>query len=102
MTYINLIYLAIITERIPVIPMFTPSHIGHTVPPVDFGLVFDVPRLRKTLNIPVLEWHDVKDRDSKEVDDIGCWNTWEAVKPSDDHPRHSFVTDHLKLGASGP
>ncbi|KAF5371021.1 hypothetical protein D9615_010039 [Tricholomella constricta] len=28
MTYINLIYLALITDRIPVIPMFPPFHIG--------------------------------------------------------------------------
>ncbi|KAH0591053.1 hypothetical protein H2248_001162 [Termitomyces sp. 'cryptogamus'] len=99
MTYINLIYLAIITDRIPVIAMFIPSHV-QAAPNVDFGLVFDVPRLRKALNIPVLEWHEVKDRNSEEVDEIGCWNTWEAVKESEDHPRQSRVTDHLKLDIS--
>ncbi|KAG6868865.1 hypothetical protein C0993_008613 [Termitomyces sp. T159_Od127] len=77
--------------------MFLPSHIGPTAPPVDFGHVFDVPRLRKTLNIPILEWHEVKDRDSEEIDEIGCWNTWAAVAESEDQPRHSFVPDHLKL-----
>ncbi|KAG5647758.1 hypothetical protein DXG03_008481 [Asterophora parasitica] len=100
MTYINLIYLAMITDRIPVIPMFTPSHIGGAVPPIDFGLVFDVPRLRKALNIPVLEWHEVKDRASNEVEEIGCWNTWEAVQKNEHYPRRSHVPDHLKLDIS--
>ncbi|KAG6837668.1 hypothetical protein H0H93_004944 [Arthromyces matolae] len=100
MTYINLIYLAVITDRIPIIPMFIPSHIGPTVPPVDFGVVFDVPRLRKALNIPILEWHEVKDRNSEEVDDIGCWNTWEAVQKAEAFPRRSFVPELLKLDIS--
>ncbi|KAG6910509.1 hypothetical protein DXG01_009928 [Tephrocybe rancida] len=100
MTYINLIYLAIITDRIPVLPMFTPSHIGGAVPPIDFGLVFDVPRLRKALHIPVLEWHEVKDRKSESIDELGCWNTWEAVQKGEHYPRRSPVPDHLKLDIS--
>ncbi|KAG6890004.1 hypothetical protein C0995_012964 [Termitomyces sp. Mi166 len=87
-------------DRIPVVPMFIPSHIGAAVPPVDFGLVFDVPRLRKTLNISVLEWHEVKNRSSEDIDEIGCWNTWETVQKSSDEPRHSPVPDHLKLDIS--
>ncbi|KAG5649844.1 hypothetical protein H0H81_001801 [Sphagnurus paluster] len=102
MTYINLIYLALITDRIPVIPMFTPSHIGGAVPPIDFGLVFDVPRLRRALNIPVLEWHEVKDRSSTQIDELGCWNTWEAVQKKEAHPRASHVPNHLRLGMSDP
>ncbi|KAF5385096.1 hypothetical protein D9615_001270 [Tricholomella constricta] len=100
MTYINLIYLALITDRIPVIPIFTPSHIGGAVPPIDFGLVFDIPRLRKALNKPVLEWHEVKDRSSNELDEIGCWNTWEAVQEREQYARRSQVPDHLKLDIS--
>ncbi|KAG6817946.1 hypothetical protein H0H87_012414 [Tephrocybe sp. NHM501043] len=80
--------------------MFTPSHIGGAVPPIDFGLVFDVPRLRKALNIPVLEWHEVKDRHSDSIDEIGCWNTWEAVQKAESYPRRSHVPYHLKLDIS--
>lgn len=78
--------------------MFTPSHIGSSVPPIDFGLVFDVPRFRKALGKPVLEWHEVKDRTSGLFDEIGCWNTWEAVQDREHNPRNSHVPAHLKLG----
>lgn len=96
----NLLYLALITDRIPIIPMFTPSHIGDAVPPIDFGLVFDVPRLRKVLGTPILEWHEVKDRKSDSVDEIGCWNVWEASQNREDYPRRSHVPEHIKLGLS--
>ncbi|KAF8665360.1 hypothetical protein AX16_000379 [Volvariella volvacea WC 439] len=100
MTYANLIYLALITDRIPIMPMFTPSHIGSHVPPIPFGEVFDVPRLSKALGKPVLEWRDVKDSASNQVDDIGCWNVWEAVQSREHHPRRSPVPGHLKLDIS--
>ncbi|KAF4573193.1 hypothetical protein EYR36_007703 [Pleurotus pulmonarius] len=100
MTYGNLIYLAIITDRIPVIPMFTPSHIGGSVPPIPFGEVFDVPRLRDLIGRPVLEWHEVKDTSSETVDDIGCWNLWESVQYYEHRPRGSSVPTHLKLDIS--
>lgn len=94
----NLLYLALITERIPIIPMFTPSHIGGGVPPIDFGLVFDVPYLRQAIGKPVLEWHEVKDRNSDAVEELGCWNVWEVSQNQEDYPRRSHVPDHLKLG----
>lgn len=59
---INLIYLGLITDRVAIIPEFIPSHIGGHVPPIPFGEVFDVPRLRNELGKPVLEWREVKVR----------------------------------------
>jgi hypothetical protein len=60
----NLIYLAVLTGRVPILPFFTPSHISLIspvdVPDIDFGQVFDVPRLAKALRIPVVEWWQVK------------------------------------------
>lgn len=53
-------YLGLITDRVPIIAEFIPSHIGGHVPPIPFGEVFDVPRLRKELGKPVLEWREVK------------------------------------------
>jgi len=93
-----LIYLALITDRVPIVPMFTPSHIGGHVPPINFGDVFDVPRLRKGLGKPVLEWHDVKDRKSESLDELGCWNVWESVQAREAIPRYSHIPMHLKLG----
>ncbi|KZT30814.1 hypothetical protein NEOLEDRAFT_1174185 [Neolentinus lepideus HHB14362 ss-1] len=61
MTAANLIYLGLITDRTPIVPPFTPSHIGGDVPPIPFGEVFNVSRLAQALGTPVLEWHDVKE-----------------------------------------
>lgn len=58
----HLLYLAQMTERVPIIPRFRPVHLEQygTVSHLDFGSVFDVPRLEKALGIPVLEWRQVK------------------------------------------
>lgn len=87
-----------ITDRIPIIPMFIPSHIGGDKPPIDFGKVFDVQRLARRIGIPVLEWHQVKNRSSDILDELGCWNTWEAVQYRDAYPRGSAVPNLLSLG----
>lgn len=102
MTYINLIYLGFITDRVPVLPMFVPSHIvlGATapVPAVPFGDVFDVPRLRNLTGKSILEWREVKDIGSDAVDDIGCWNVWESVQYNDHFP-HDY---HIPYDVSTP
>ncbi|KAH7916414.1 hypothetical protein BJ138DRAFT_468258 [Hygrophoropsis aurantiaca] len=100
MTYGNLLYLAVITDRVPIIPKFIPSHIGGSVPPIAFGGVFDVPRLSQAIGKPILEWHEVKDVDSKTLDDLGCWNVWEVVQKDEHKPRGSFLYDWLKLDIS--
>jgi len=103
MTYGNLIYLALITDRIPIVGMFTPSHVNMDGPAasVPFGDVFDVPRLRKLLNKPVLEWRDVKEyQNNPEIEELGCWSTWQAVQLYEAHPRGSTVTQHLNLDVS--
>jgi hypothetical protein len=61
----NLIYLAMLTERVPIIPHFNPTHISRTSLDTDvvdpnFGEVFDVPRLSKDLRMAILEWWQVK------------------------------------------
>ncbi|KAH6909017.1 hypothetical protein BKA70DRAFT_1371714 [Coprinopsis sp. MPI-PUGE-AT-0042] len=82
MSYINLIYLGILTERIPVIPTFAVTHgISTQEPRVRFSEVFDLPRLRKELRMPVIEWGDVKQNSSEEVDEIGCWSSWAGGAP---------------------
>ncbi|KAG2156623.1 uncharacterized protein EDB93DRAFT_1247329 [Suillus bovinus] len=100
MTYGNLIYLALITERIPIIAKFIPSHVDHSVPPFAFGDVFDVPRLSHAVRTPIIEWHEVKDSESEVLDDLGCWSLWESVQNSESHPRGSSSLDGLKLDVS--
>lgn len=79
--------------------MFVPSHhIGGTVPSIDFGEVFDIPRLRTEMNHPLLEWREVKKPDTDSVQTIGCWNTWGAVRQEDKSPRWSSVPERLNLG----
>ncbi|OBZ78696.1 hypothetical protein A0H81_01215 [Grifola frondosa] len=100
MTYANLIYLGTLTDRIPIVAMFTPSHIGGDVPPIPFGEVFDVPRFIQDSGIQILEWDEVKDPQSEVYDDIGCWNVWEAVQNNEHFPRGSAVPSWLKLDIS--
>ncbi|KAI0756814.1 hypothetical protein C8Q80DRAFT_1215643 [Daedaleopsis nitida] len=100
MTYANLIYLGILTERVPIIAMFTPSHIGGDAETIPFGEVFDVPRFIQESGVQILEWDEVKDSESDVVDDLGCWNIWEAVQYKEHHPRDSAVPDWLNIDIS--
>jgi hypothetical protein len=100
MTYMNLIYLGFITNRIPIIGMFTPSHIGGHIPPIDVSEVFDLGRFQEIVQKPVLEWHQVKSRNSTTLDELGCWNTWEAVQDEEFFPRRSWTPIHLNLDIS--
>lgn len=102
MTYANLIYLGTLTDRVTILPMFTPSHIGGDAAPIPFGEVFDVPRFIQESGIQVVEWDEVKDPQSDVVDDLGCWNIWEAVQYREHHPRSSAAPEHLKLGTRLP
>lgn len=99
MTYANLIYLGQITDRVPVIGLFTPSHIGGDAPPIAFGEVFNVSRFIEDSGIAIVEWDDVKNPDSEVLEDLGCWNVWEAVQYYEHHPRGSTVPDWVGLGS---
>ncbi|KAH9178775.1 hypothetical protein EDB89DRAFT_1928451 [Lactarius sanguifluus] len=94
MTYANLIYLAMLTERVPIIGPFTPSHIGGDAGNILFSEVFDIEFLSKTIGIPVLEWSEVKNSSSEEVEDLGCWSVWQAVRVGESDPR---LTNALSL-----
>ncbi|CAL1695033.1 unnamed protein product [Somion occarium] len=100
MTYANLIYLGQIADRVPIIGMFTPSHIGGDAPPISFGEVFNVSRFIKDSGTPIVEWDEVKNPESEILDDIGCWNIWEAVQYYEHYPRGSVVPDLVGLDIS--
>ncbi|KZT02434.1 uncharacterized protein LAESUDRAFT_815288 [Laetiporus sulphureus 93-53] len=99
-TYANLIYLGVITGRVPLLPMFTPSHIGGDAGTIAWGDVFDVPRFIRESGIDIVEWRDVKDLSEPEVEDIGCWNVWESVQYREHFPRGSAVPGWLALDVS--
>lgn len=77
----NLIYLALHTNRVPIIPRFSAIHHlgGARGAVLAVSEVFDLPALRQTLGIPLLEWPDVKDlrqdRDDHLDEPLGCWST---------------------------
>ncbi|KAJ7648342.1 hypothetical protein DFH06DRAFT_1095762 [Mycena polygramma] len=105
MSYMNLIYLSTLTQRVPIIPFFFPGHIamGHSteIPVIDFGEVFDLPRLQKSIGTRVVEWWQVKDRNSASVDPLGCWNIWQAVGQHHEAPHYAMgLVEKLKLDVS--
>ena len=90
-----------LTERVPIIGPFTPSHAiagRHDVGNINFGEVFDVDYLSKAIGVPVLEWHEVKNLSNKEVENIGCWSIWQAVQTRDLKPRITSALDLQGLG----
>ena len=94
----NLIYLAIITDRVPIIPPFIPSHVGGDAGSIEFGDVFNTTRLSESIGIPVVEWKDVKRPGSPIVDELGCWDVWQATQYDEHFPRRSEVLSQLNLG----
>ncbi|TCD62408.1 hypothetical protein EIP91_006936 [Steccherinum ochraceum] len=100
MTYMNLLYLGKITDRVSVIGTFTPSHIGGDAPPIPFGEVFNVSKFIQDSDVPMVEWDEVKNPDSETIDAIGCWNVWEAVQYYEHYPRGSAIPDWLGLDIS--
>ncbi|KAJ7693092.1 hypothetical protein B0H17DRAFT_1060748 [Mycena rosella] len=71
-------------DRVPIIPQFRPVHVDVGGAHLDFGDVFDVPRLEAALDARILEWRQVKDVASETLEDLGCWDiqnkTWEAER----------------------
>lgn len=87
-----------LTQRVPIIGPFTPSHIGGDAGDVLFSEVFDIDYLSESIGISVLEWSEVKNSSSQEIEDIGCWSVWQAVQIRETGPR---VTNALPLQGLG-
>jgi len=102
MSYVNMIYLGTITDRVPIIPPFAPDdHISSSAGIIPFGDIFDLEHLRHVLRTPILEWRDVKNLSyhnpysTSEVEHLGCWSTRNRV--SKDPNRAENVVRHLGL-----
>jgi hypothetical protein len=89
-----------LTERVPIIGPFTPSHIGGDAGSIPFSEVFDIDYLSERVGIPVLEWNEVKNLSTpeKKIEDIGCWSVWQGVKVREEKPR---MTGALPLQGLG-
>ncbi|GLB37406.1 putative GDP-fucose protein O-fucosyltransferase [Lyophyllum shimeji] len=105
-SYVNMIYLGIISDRIPVVPPFAPDHhISPSAGPLDFGKIFNLTELRRSLRKPILEWSEVKALAPRlsigapsSVEGLGCWST----RPPDqkDPIRAPNLLHHLGLDVS--
>ncbi|KAG8958464.1 hypothetical protein FRC00_002723 [Tulasnella sp. 408] len=109
--YVNLIFLAYMSHRIPIIPPFMPasSHIGRNGPVLQFSDVYDLPRLREVLNWPILEWSDVKmarynevfdsnksEKEGVEKEVLGCWGAQQAFDKNN-RPTNTLTPGFLNL-----
>lgn len=100
MTYVNLLYLAKLTDRVAILPPFQPSpHLPTEAGFPPFSEVFDIPRLSREMRVPIIEWQDVKQVNSTHEDEVGCWSLWATVaqRARDRLPRESLVTGKLGL-----
>ncbi|KAG9040688.1 hypothetical protein FS837_000313, partial [Tulasnella sp. UAMH 9824] len=114
MVWCNMIYLAVMTRRIPILGPLLPLelHLGAGGNTIDFGEIFDLPRLSEAIQTPILQWSDVKkalynspldyDRDDTEsgaeMDFIGCWSVWPTVNKNEKEPHGSGLPWFLHLG----
>ncbi|KIY73465.1 hypothetical protein CYLTODRAFT_448795 [Cylindrobasidium torrendii FP15055 ss-10] len=103
MTMFNLIYLGVISERVPILPAFTPTHVlqDGEADHVPFGQVFDLDRMQREMSQTILEWHQVKDFAHRpEVDELGCWNVWQVSQADEKFPRKSTAPLNYLLDLS--
>ncbi|KAF8893504.1 hypothetical protein BD779DRAFT_1783800 [Infundibulicybe gibba] len=97
--YVNLIYLGTISDRIPIVPPFSPDdHISRSAGPILFSSIFDLDALRHTLRTPIIEWVSVKNSSSLSLEAIGCWST---RSPHEAEPiKSESLLEHLQLDVS--
>ena len=65
-----------------------------------FGDVFDLPRLRQSLRMPLIEWRELKDIEAgrkQPLEPLGCWSLWQAYDQMNHKPRPNFITGELQL-----
>lgn len=86
------------TERVPIVGPFTPSHVGGDAGEILFSEVFDIDYLSERIRMPVLDWSEVKNHSSPEIEDIGCWSVWQAVQTRESRPRGTNAMSLQGLG----
>ncbi|CAE6442897.1 unnamed protein product [Rhizoctonia solani] len=107
MEVVSLVYLSILTRRVPVVPAFLAEHFGKAtdIAPTPFSDVFDLPYLSEKLGISLVEWHELKrtayssaDGPRPEIEKIGCWSTTAGYK--DSRPSYTYSAEVYGLDVS--
>ncbi|KZS96753.1 hypothetical protein SISNIDRAFT_424333 [Sistotremastrum niveocremeum HHB9708] len=97
----HLLVLSFLTRRTPILPPFHPSHVGREAGIIPFSDVFDIDRLSRAMNIPILEWHQIKNTSDEEhyanpatrgyyggeKEELGCWTVWPSQRADGASPR---------------
>ena len=74
MAQINILYVALLAGRVPVVGDFAPAHMHGSPGYLPVSQVYDLPRLAETLQMPIIEWDDIKNRSSGVMEELGCWS----------------------------
>jgi hypothetical protein len=98
MEAMNLIYIAIQANRTAVIPPINPGHLDGSAGSMAFGQVFDLPRLSRAIQHPLVEWYDLKNVSEQHVDRISCWSVWMSAWETPREPTGSWSYSTLHLG----
>ncbi|KAG8904306.1 hypothetical protein FRC01_008790 [Tulasnella sp. 417] len=114
MVWCNMIYLAVISRRIPILSPLLPLelHVGAGGDSIDFGEIFDLPRLSEAIQTPILQWSDVKKGpynspfdpykedtvSGGEMDFLGCWSLWPTMNKKEHEPLFGGLPSFLHLG----
>lgn len=97
MAFCNMIYLALLTKRVPILARFAPTHVGNAAGFIPFSEIFDLPRMSKAIGIPMVEWGQLKNLTSEPLEDIGCWDTHTTL--FNGGVLHSVSEERYGLGA---
>ena len=76
---INLLYVAVLAGRVPVVGDFVPAHMHGNPGYLPVPEVYDIPRLAETLQMPIIGWDNIKNRSSGVVEELGCWSLQETL-----------------------
>jgi hypothetical protein len=116
MSYVHLIQLAVLTRRSPILGPFTPTHIGYHSGLIPFSRIFDIDYLSNAINLPILEWHNVKNLTNPDPvkqasaefhnyyggaqEEIGCWSVWMTQRGNGEPARGGLQPGALNLDVS--
>lgn len=120
MASIHTVQLALLTNRIPILPPFPPSHTGPKSGLLPFSEVFDLPALSQNLDIPIFEWQDIKETVNPhpdpqnvalygdrwngyyggEMEEIGCWSLWMTQRGKGAKAREGRIPEAFSLDVS--
>lgn len=85
------------TDRVAVLPPLN-SDIGYDAPMI-VSKIFDLPRLSREIGNQVIDWADVKDSKSREMEVLGCWSVYMVQDMFEKKPRYTRNLWSVQIGA---